>query len=142
MAKEQNKQDVEKVREAAAAAAQNQGPAEREELEPPVDPSKPPQLSKEELAAAAALTGEAFVVENEGRIICRPPPGVALHTLGNVVLGNVVATIDGKSVTIKHGTPVRGLSPAIIAKLRRSPEVRVGRVPTPAEKTAAANLGG
>ncbi len=104
---------------------------------PPIVPLDPKQVA----AAKAAETGSAFIVENEGRIICRPPPGVALHTLGQVVLGNVVAHVDGKSVTIKHGTPIRGLPSKIIDKLRATRGISVGRIPSPAEKQVIANGG-
>jgi len=66
------------------------------------------------------------VIQNADGMLCRPPPGVGLHTLGHVVIGNWFGHVDGKPVTVEHGTPVRGLPPAVAKKIRETPEQRVG----------------
>lgn len=110
---------------------------EDDERESPPKPSDP----KAAAAADAAASKSAFIVDNGERFIARPPPGVPLHTLGYVVLGNWVGRLGSKSVNLRHGTPIKGLPPEIVEKLRTTRDVQVGKVPTPAEKQAAANGG-
>lgn len=69
---------------------------------------------------------DALVITNADGTLCRPPIGVALHTLGPVVIGNWFGHVDGKPVTVEHGTPIRGLPQGIVKKIRDTPEQRVG----------------
>lgn len=68
----------------------------------------------------------ALVVENADGMVCRPPLGVPIHTLGPVVIGNWFGHIEGKTVTVEHGTPLRGLPPVLVRRIRETPEQRVG----------------
>jgi hypothetical protein len=74
---------------------------------------------------AAPPTAPVVITTADG-VLCRPPPGVGLHTLGHVVIGNWFGHVDGKPVTVEHGTPIRGLPPAVARKIRETPEQRIG----------------
>jgi hypothetical protein len=92
------------------------------ELEPPAAPPPPTQ---------------AVVITTVDGTLCRPPVGVGLHTLGHVVIGNWFGHVDGKPVTVEHGTPVRGLPQAVAKKIRETPEQRVGPYDARKRKTQA-----
>ena len=90
--------------------------------------AKPTESDPEPAAAAAPepLQLTAVVRDSPDEIVCKPPAGVPAHLLGAVVIGNFRCHVDGKAVSVAHGTPVRGLPPAVIKKLRETPEQRVG----------------
>lgn len=74
---------------------------------------------------------EAHVKETGDEVICRPPPGIHTSRLGDVVIGNWIGQHDGKSVRVFHGTPIRGLPRALVEKIRKTPDQRIGVYPPP-----------
>jgi hypothetical protein len=78
------------------------------------------------LEPAAPKRPEALVTKTADGLLCRPPPGVGIATLGPVVIGNWFGHIDGKSVTVEHGTPVRGLPADVLKRVRETPEQKIG----------------
>lgn len=97
--------------------------------------SPPAGAVNDEPPAPAPPPTSAVVITNADGTLCRPPVGVPLHTLGPVVIGNWFGHVDGKTVTVEHGTPVRGLPTGIVKKIRETPEQRVGPFDT-RKKTA------
>lgn len=85
-----------------------------------------PDTTQPEPEPAPPAPKVALVVENADGMLCRPPIGVPIHTLGVVVIGNWFGHIDGKQVTVEHGTPLRGLPAALVKRIRETPEQRVG----------------
>lgn len=92
----------------------------------PKAPESENQGSEAALPAEPAPQRDALVITNASSIVCRPPAGVAISTLGPVVIGHWRGTLDGKAVEVAHGTPVRGLPPAILKKIQATPGQRVG----------------
>lgn len=85
------------------------------------DPPESPQTEP-----PAPPKPQALVVTNADGTLCRPPVGVAISTLGPVVIGNWFGHIDGKPVTVEHGTPLRGLPAEVVKRVRATPDQRVG----------------
>lgn len=90
--------------------------------------AKDPKTEEQETPAAPQVpaTLQAVVHDTADEIVCRPPPGVAVHTLGQVVIGNWRGHVNGKAVSVAHCTPVAGLPSAVLSKLRATPEQKIG----------------
>lgn len=68
----------------------------------------------------------AVLQDGPEELVCRPPVGVPTHLLGDVVIGNWRGHVGKKAISVGHGTPVAGLPPEVLAKLRETPEQKIG----------------
>ena len=74
----------------------------------------------------------ATIIERADIVICRPPVGQHVSSLGDVVIGNWLGRVDGKNVRVVHGTPVRGLPDFLVRRIAQTEGQRVGPYPPPA----------
>ncbi len=87
-----------------------------------------------EIAANLAV---ARVLDGTDGMTARPPNGIALHQLGEVLIGNWIGSdFDGKPWRVMHGTPIRGLPDTVVERIRRTPGQETGVIPAPPVKAA------
>lgn len=87
-----------------------------------------------EIAANLAV---ARLLDGVDGVTARPPNGLGLHQLGEVLIGNWIGRDErGRGWRVMHGTPLRGLPEDVVERIRATPGQETGIVPAPAVKAA------